>query len=68
MLHGHVTVRHCVIAVLIIKNATVSRSQSVKDRSRANNYLRKIKVNLRTKVELCISTELNDVRLIKVKK
>jgi len=46
----------CVTTVLIIKNATVSKSQNVKDRSRANKYLRKIKVNLRSKVGLCIST------------
>ena len=49
----------CVTTVLIIKNATVSKSQNVKDRSRANKYLRKIKVNLRSKVGLCISTYSN---------
>jgi len=48
----------CVTAVLIIKNATVSKSQNVKD-WRANKYPRKIKVNLRTKVGICISTYLN---------
>jgi len=37
----------------------VSKSQNVKDRSRANKYLRKIKVNLQTKVEICISTYSN---------
>jgi len=57
----------------------VSKSQNVKDRSHANKYLRKIKVTLRTKVGICISTysnadiicysatwrtQLNDVRLI----
>jgi len=53
----------CVTAVLIIKNATVSKSQNVKDwrakHWRANKYPRKIKVNLRTKVGICISTYLN---------
>jgi len=38
----------CVTTVLIIKKATVSKSQKVKDRS--NKYVRKIKVNLGTKV------------------
>ena len=67
----------CVATVLIIKNATVSKSQNVKNRSHANKYL--IKVNIRTKVGIRISTysnadiacysttwpmELNDVRLI----
>jgi len=57
----------------------VSKSQNVKDSSRADKYLRKIKINLRTKVEICISTysnadgvcysatwrtEVNDVRLL----
>jgi len=65
----------CVTTVLIIKNATVSTSQNVKDRSPANKYLRKIKVNHQTYFNLstadvvCYSsatwwTELNDVRLI----
>jgi len=56
--HGHVTMHHCklsqlitinlccVTTVLIIRNATVSKSQNVKDRSHANKYLRKSKVNL----------------------
>ena len=38
--------RNGVTTVLIIKNGTVSKSQNVKDRSRANKYLRKIKVNI----------------------
>jgi len=42
----------CIITVVIIKKATVSESQNVKDSSHANNYLRKIKINLRTKVEI----------------
>ena len=33
--------------------------QNVKDRSHANKCLRKIKINLRTKVEICISTYSN---------
>jgi len=37
----------------------MSKSQNMKDRSRANNYLIKIKVNLRTKVGICISTYSN---------
>jgi len=41
------------------ENTTVSKSQNVKDRSRANKYLGKIKVNLRTKVGICISTYSN---------
>jgi len=49
----------CVTAVLIIKKATVSKSQNVKDSSPANKYLRKIKINLRTKVEVCIWTYSN---------
>ena len=48
-----------VTTVLTIKNATVSKSQNVKDRSHANKYLRKVKVNLQTEVEICISTYLN---------
>ena len=70
-----------VTTILIIKKAILSKSQNVKGRSHADKYLniRKIKVNLRTKVDICISTysnadvicysatwrtELNDVRLI----
>ena len=49
----------CITTVLVIKKATVSKSQNVKDSSRGNNYLRKIKINLRTKVEICISTYSN---------
>jgi len=45
--------------IVIIKNAAMSKSQNMKDRSRANNYLIKIKVNLRTKVGICISTYSN---------
>jgi len=45
-----------VTAVLVIKQATFSKSQNVKGRSHATKYLRKIKVNLRTKVGICIST------------
>jgi len=55
---GPLNVCVCVTAVLIIKNATVSKSQNVKD-WRANKYPRKMKVNLRTKVGICISTYLN---------
>ena len=43
---------------LIIK-ATVSNSQNVKESSYANKSLRKIKINLRPKVEICISTYSN---------
>ena len=51
--HSHVTMHHCklsqlisinllcVTTVFIIKNATVSTSQDVKDRSHANKYLQK---------------------------
>jgi len=57
----------------------VSKSQNVKNRLHANKYLKKIKVNFQTEVEICISsysnadivcyraswqTELNDVCLI----
>jgi len=51
----------CITTVLIIKKATVSKShsQNVKDSSDGNKYLRKIKINLRTKVEICIATYLN---------
>ena len=49
----------CITAVLIIKVATVSKSQNVKDSSHANKYLRKIKINPWTKVEICISTYSN---------
>ena len=49
----------CIITVLIIKKATVSKSQNVKDSSHANKYLRKIQVNLGTKVGICISTYSN---------
>jgi len=42
--------------VLIIKKATVSNSQNVKDSSHGNKSLRKIKINLGTEVEICIST------------
>jgi len=68
----------CDTTVLIVINATVKLTEC--ERSRANKYIRKIKVNLRTKVGICISTysnadvvcysmatwraELNDVRLI----
>jgi len=34
----------------------VSKSQNMKDSSHANKYLRKIEINLQTKVEICIST------------
>jgi len=37
----------------------VWKSQNVQDRLRANKYLRKIKVNLRPKVGIFISTYLN---------
>jgi len=37
----------------------VSKSQNVKDGSHWNKYLRKIKINLWTKVEICISTYSN---------
>jgi len=49
----------CTTKALIIKKATVSKSQNVKDSSHGNKYLRKIKINLRTKVEICISTYSN---------
>jgi len=49
----------CVTTVHIIKNATVSKSQNVKVISCANKYLRKNKVNLGTKVEICILTYTN---------
>ena len=48
-----------ITAVLIIKKAILSKSQNVKDRSHANNYLRKIKVNFENEVGICISTYLN---------
>jgi len=48
-----------ITTVLIIKQATVSKSQNVKNISHANKYLRRIKINLRTEVENCISTYLN---------
>jgi len=47
----------CTTIVLIIIKATVSKSQNVKDSSKANKYLKKI--NLRSKVEMCISTYSN---------
>ena len=34
-------------------------SQNVKDSSYGNKYLQKIKINLRTEVEICISTYSN---------
>ena len=49
----------CVTTVLIIIKATASESKNVKERSHANKYLRKIKVNLRTEVGNCISTYSN---------
>jgi len=66
LLHGHVSTHHCKLAQLISINLrsatavlTVSKSQNVKDRSRANKYLRKIKVNLQTKADICTSTNSN---------
>ena len=54
----------CITTVLVIKKATVSKSQSVKDSSHGIKYLRKIKINLGTIVEICISTYSNaDVML-----
>jgi len=47
----------CVTTVLIVINATVTLTEC--ERSRAHKYLRKIKVNLRTKVGICISTYSN---------
>jgi len=49
----------CITTVILIKKATVSMSQNVKDSSHGNKYLRKIKINLSTKVEICISTYSN---------
>ena len=49
----------CVTTVLTIKKATVSNSQNVKDSSHANKNLRKIKINLGTKVGICISSYSN---------
>jgi len=49
----------CITTVLVIKKAAVSNSQNVKDSSHANKYLRKIKINLRTEVEICTSTYSN---------
>jgi len=49
----------CIATALIIKKATVSDSKYVKDSSHANKYLRKIKINLQTKVEISISTFSN---------
>jgi len=43
----------------LIKKATVPKSQNVKDSSHGNKYLRKIEINLGTKVEICISTYSN---------
>jgi len=66
-------------SLFIIKKAILSKSQNVKDRSHANKYLIKTKVNIWNKVGICISTYsnadvechsatcrtgLNDVRLI----
>ena len=48
-----------ITTVLIIIKATVSKSHNVKDSSNANKYLRKIKINLETKVVIFISTYLN---------
>jgi len=45
------------ITILIIKKATLSNSQNVKDSSHANKYLKKnkkIKINLGFKVKICI--------------
>jgi len=44
----------CITTVVRIKKATVSNSQNVTDSSRGNKYLLKMKINLRTKVEICI--------------
>jgi len=49
----------CSATVLIVKKATVSNSQNVKDSSHGNRYLRKIKINFQTKVEICTSTYSN---------
>ena len=69
--HGHMTTQHCklsqvisintwcITTVLIMKNASVSTSQNVKDRLHVNKYPRKIKVNLPTTVGICISTYSN---------
>ena len=48
----------CVTIVLIIKKATVLKSRNVNDRSHANKYLRNIKLNFQTKVEIRISFQL----------
>jgi len=49
----------CITTVLKIIKATVAKSHNVKGSSHANKYLKKIKINLRTKVEICISTYSN---------
>ena len=49
----------CIITVLIMKKGHVSNSQNVKDSLHGNKRLRKIIINLRIKVEICISTHSN---------
>jgi len=51
----------CITTVLIIKKATMSNSQNVKDSSHGNKYLKKIKIKINpgTNVEICISTYWN---------
>ena len=49
----------CIITVLIMKKGHVSNSQNVKDSLHGNKRLRKIIINLRIKVEICISTYSN---------
>ena len=49
----------CVATVRVIKKATLSKLQIVKDRSHANKCLRKVKVNPGTDVVICISTYWN---------
>ena len=49
----------CVCVCVCVKKSTVSNSQNVKDSSHGNKCLWKIKINLRSKVEICISTYSN---------
>jgi len=49
----------CITTLIIIKMATVPNSQYVKDSSHESKCLRKIKIHIRTKVEIGISTYSN---------
>jgi len=52
MSHGHMTMHHVVYY-------NITYNQNVTDSSHVNKYLRKIKINLRTKVGISISTYSN---------